>query len=1095
VSVTIERVGYLLLFDGIDVTFVTTEDIDDAYVTTIGEFVTAYPGLQIPRSLTSAIDLGTGLLADTSATFTIEDVDDTLAALFGSSQEDAGELLTELEPGDTALSTEWGKHVGVELIGPAGERRQCSCVPGWNVGMHHFSTSQSFAFGLGQTPVSDSPVVWPGRRCALYRLVQQADGSWPDLMVEANREAALCWFGTCLGQGTQEQRVWSIKCAGPESWTTGNLGVGLPKEPLPVEAMITIDEAKGEHRLFASLRIVELDDYDNITPHYWYVDPDTYEDDSLLSGALSYSDVAAALNTFLDNVANDTSNGTELAAAGASSLRFSTSAGLDGIQVRWNRDEDTHVDPGDSNRLVLELTVSASLKVWQVLGYEPAVQNRERDPVEHEDQFGDFKSGSAAQIPGFWTGHFYSANAKAMRALLDDFPADPPTVRSDYTNNQVERRWPPIYPGGCQVFEMDGAGQEFRLKTQDPLFLLGSKAFPPMADPDDPSSPFSISGDVGPVNAVGLMAFRGPYRREGDTDSFKAPDGYRFGVEKERIEGKTTQVARVCWNRLSDGSVALDTDGFPRFVVYEWVDPRLYGVDYERLTGSWASWRIAPADAQPTTARPLLAFERSREGGDSVAEVIARIVATTGTAGDWYTDDTLVTPQYGLGGTPVLEVGSNDLGLDGVGDEHLGRFTDAESAGLGLAVPASMIAASMADTQGSIESALFDFSADPVYRCKAVAGEAVSARKLIADLLAPTGLCLSLAGGKIGLFDPWTFRAAVDTGNVTSEDYAGKPGEPESAIPGQTLRKLSPIDRVSLSARVDVTTGSYARTTIYNSTDPGAQYRAQTITRTVNGSHLVHPSLKVTGADWPSTFVERWRRGFKFWASQHFEMTFTVAASRAGEFWPGSIVSITDELVVNPIGIYGVAQAPGFVTSRVLDCKAATAQVTCIVSADAMVLYCNAAVVVRYDDNEDGEGYRLFCKDDAFGFRNGASFDVEGFVEPARSDVGGNALIEGWAFDGVTWIRGIYGTIDSINTDTPGSTYIKLTGALTGATYLRDQDHVFVLRNAVDQTTAWVSAVYATINEYSHWRSTTRSCSSIPPLVTVGSITRSTRLT
>lgn len=1050
-SVTVERVEYLLLFDGVPTAFVTDESVDAAYVATLGEFTRVHAGLSYPRGLAAAIDVSTGMLTSTSATFTIDDVDDTLAALFASSFDDATELLTELLPGATAGATEYSKHIGTELVGPAGERHRCSCVPGWNIGQHHYSSAQSYAFGLGETPVSDTPLVWPGRRCALYRLVRTATGTWPDLTVEANQLAARVWFGTCLGQGTQSGRTWSIRCAGQESWAMGSLGVGLPKEPLLVEALTTLDAAKGECTMRATLQIVSLIvDTDILETYVLQEIESTY-----LVGATTYAAVAAALNLFLDDVEADASSGTALSAAGLSALRFSTTPGNDGIIVRWDRAQDTNWVGSPGPWYTLRLILQAHEKVWKIAGYDPAVQNSARDPVDNEDQYGQFER-AAEWYPGHWRGSFYAANAVAMLAKETGDTTE--TLADDFANGGFDRRWPPIYSGGAQVFDMDATGQEFRLRTLDPVFLLGSKAVPLMADPADPSQPFTISGDVGPVTTCGLMAIRGVYRREGDEDTAKAPDGYT--LEKERREGKTTQVALVCWRRLSDGSLALDVDGFPVCVVYAWLEPRLYGVDYPRITGTWASWRVAPADAQPTTARPLLAFERGREG-DCVPEIYARLLASTGTAGEWYTDSGLGTLAYGLGGTPVLDVGANDLAIDGVGDELLGRFTDAEFAGLGLAVPASMIAATMADDTSSIESALFDFSVDPAYRCKAVAAEETSARKLVTDLLAPTGLCMSLAGGKFGLFDPWTFRPAATTGNVTSEMYAGTPGEPESVIPEQALRKLSPIDRVEISARVDVTSGGHARQVVYTATDPGAQYRAQTMPRPLSGAHLVHPALTVKGADWPSSLPARWSRGFRWWGQQHFEAKFTVAATRAGEFWPGSIVSITDEWIVHPLGVYGVAQAPGFVTSRTLDCAAETCEVTCIVSADAMLLYAPAAVVVRYDDNEDGEGYRLFCRDDALGCRNGANFDVDGFVEPSWSTLGGDALIEVFAFDHVAWSRGIYGEVASIDTSTPGSTCIVLTGALTGATWLRDQDHVVVLRNAADQTAAWVAQVYA----------------------------------
>jgi hypothetical protein len=1064
-TVTQEIVEYLLLIDGMPKAFATAESVTAAYVATVGEFTSVCHGLEYPTNLPCSLDLVTGTLSDTSVTLKIEDVDGTLAALFGSSFEDATELLEELLPGDTAQASEFDKHVGTELKGPAGEPRRCSCVPGFNVGMHHFASAQSYTFGLGETPVSDSPLMQPGRRDALYRLVQQADGTWPDLTIEANRAAALCWFGSLLGQGTQDRRNWSIKCSGPESWSMGTLGVGMPKEPIRIETETTLDFQLDEQVLYARLSIynpeTEVYAADFLGPpdlanDYAYSDVLT-----LPSGTpLTYDDLVAALQSFLADVAAYSYMGAgSFDSFGFSDLRYSVSVDDDGIQVIWDRItyEDSFALGGGP--WVVVLRVGACRKVWLGLGYDPGSQQNTLDPLSAPEQFGDFTPGSP--VLDRHHGRFWSANGDGMNAIVNgDFTL---CDDDDLRNGGGWRRWPPIYPQGSQTLDMGVVGQEVRLLTLDPLYLPGSKAFPLMADPADPTAPFTISSSIGDVTHAGLMAFRGPYRRNGDEDTFKTPDGYAFGVPRERSEGKTTQIARVCWRQSSDGTVALDdgTPGYPRIVIQEWLPPRLYGCDYDSIDGLWASWRNAPEGAQPMTVRPLLAFEHGREG-DSLPVVIARLLANTGTAGEWYTDDTLTVPAYGLGGTPVLDVGVNDLGLAGIGDELLGRFTDAESAGLGLAVPSSMIAASMVD-DSSLDGAMLDLAADDLYRCKAVIAEPTSARKLFAELLAPTGLCMSLAGGKFGLFDMWTFRPAGSTGFVTSEDYAGEPGSPEALIPTQTLRKLSPIDRVELTARVDVTTGSYARKQTINSTDPGSQYRSQSIPRPINGPHLVHPALVVRGGNWPQSFTPRWDRGFRFWASQHYEAKFPVPAARAGEFWPGAIVSFTDAWVVNPAGVYGVAQAPGFVTSRVLNCKTEIAEVTCMVSAEAMVLYSTAAVLDRYDDNEDGQGYRLFVKDDAFEFRNGTSFDADGFVEPGWSNLGGNALIEGWAFDGVEWTEGIYGEVDSIDTNSPGFTFIKLTGPLTGATLRRDHWHVFVLRNRAEQTAAWVDRVYAAL--------------------------------
>lgn len=1048
-SVTNEDVAALLLIDGIPIAFSNDERITAAYVAALGENHTSvHFGLELPRGLNDTLDLVTGLLADSSATFSISDVDGTLAALFASDRGDIDELLFELEPGDTALASEYDRNVGVELIGPAGQRRRCSCIPGWNIGDHHISSAQAFAYGVEPTSVSDSPRVWVGRRMALYRLVRSAAGVWP-----ADISTSLVWWGSMLGRAEPEDRVWPIKAAGRESWAMGTIGIGLPKEPLRARAVVQLDPDLGETMMRANLATVYLYDL-NIAAETTFVLQST--DSSSLIGASTYEDIAAIFDAWLASIAA-IGGGASFDSQGNSSLGFSTTSGDDGVWIRYDRTQDAGWLGGFWT--VARLTVTMHEKVWKALGYEPSVQNAERDPVDNFDQYGKFEQ-SPEWLPGRWQAQFYSASPIAMKAFEDN-TSFYDVISEEFFSYGYARRWPPIYPGGCQVLDMGAALQEVQLVTLDPLFLPSTKAAPLAADPDQPNAVYTIGDGVGAVTHQGVMIFRGPYRRARDEDNAKAPAGYSFGIEREREEGRTVQVARVCWREGADGSLAIDSTNFPRVVIYEWLEPRLYGVGFDRISGQWASWREAPDGAVETMATPLLAIESSR-GGDSTPLVIAQLLASTGTAGAWYTDDTLAVEQFGIGGSPDLDVGANDLALDDIGDERLGRWTDVHSARLGRRIPAQLIAGAP-DLQGSFALAIAELADLDLARCKATTTEPASMRKLLGELLSPLGWCMSLAGGRFGMFDPWTFRAPISTGTITSEAYAAKPGDPSSARPKQSLRKLSPIDRLEVQATRDPSANTFAKTFTIAATDSAAHVRPQTITRQILGTHLVHEQAKANGSGWKTDFHTRWNRGFTFWASAHYEVTFTVSAARAGEFEVGSIVSITDSWVVSPGGVYGVAQAPGFVTARSLDFAAASAKVTALISADTLLQYAPAVVVTRYDANDDAEGYRLFCEDDAFGSRQGDGYDVDGLVEPDWSTAGGAALLEGFAFDGVSWTRGIFGTVASIDTSTPGSTFVQLSGALTGATFYSDRWHVFVLREAATQSAAWVSAVHAPI--------------------------------
>ncbi len=1043
-----EEVAYLLLIDGIPLAMATSETVDKTYVQTLG-FEGVYHGLAFPQALDCGLDLRKGMLDGSTATFVIEDVDGSLPALFGASLESAEPLLVRVDAGtDPADSSLWGKYVGTETMGSAGERRRYSCVPGWHVGMGHISAGHAEVTGVAASAVRDVPIVWEGRRCCVYRLTRPVGSSqWPDLTDESVRVATRVWFGTLLGRGEQEGRVWRLDAAGPESWIMGSLGASITQIPYPIDVGVHFDTDAHEHVLVGWLDIMWLTDETTVKHTYALQTTNT----DLLAGADSYADVVAAVDSFLQILANDNSQGTALSAEGLSGLRCSALGGQEGIAVRWDR--AAHAG-GDliADGWCLRLQLLAHPKVWKILGYDPEVQ-RHLDPLD-EARFAEFRpSHFDVDYPDHWRLIAWSASPQGMQ-MRQEHPGAHWQSFDDWphtTNNKQWRQWWPIYRGGANVFDLNATLQPFWLTHFEPVFLVAaSKAAPLPADPDDPSSPATIAG-VGPVTHQGLVAFTGPYRDETDPEA----------------EVKTiTMIARVAWREHPDGSIATE-NARPKLLVYEWPEPKLYGLELEVPKPTlWAAWRLAPEDGQPHVMRPLLVTEHGT-GPDVASYVMARLWASTGAGGGWFTDDSYTTPAYGLSGTARQEPGPNDLGIPGIGD--LGRVTDANESTFALAVPAEMIAAG-ADEQGGLEAAIEQMADPDLFRVKVCVGKVVSALDVMRSILSPIGWSVCLAGGKFGLFDPFHFQAPLtDSGVVTSESFAGTPGEPDSVRPSQDLRKYGSIDRVILDARLNPITGEHARSEVLRSPDPGMLYRAQSIEHRVDGSHLIYPKLENTkGAYWLGGWQERWRVIGRWWNERHFECTLTLPASRHAEFWPGSVISVSSEWLVDPAGAaYGIVQAPGYVTSRRFDAVSCTIEVTCLVSAKTLRLYAPAAKATRYVTDEGGVGYQLICEDDYLGIRgNTGTFDVQGFVEPSWSQVGGDADIEIFAFDGVEWTGGIYGTVASVHAE-PGNCYIQLTGPLTGATWLRDQHHIVVLRDALEQTAAWPYVVYAPIGDKS----------------------------
>jgi hypothetical protein len=1031
------EVAYAWPIDGVPTIFVSHEGLDNTWAEAAG-FVTAHPGLVLPQSLPCGIDLRLGELDDSDAQIQVLDTDGTLADLFGSQLADADMLITTLEADVTAGASLFDLHVGLEAIGPAGERRQHSCVPGFNIGMRHLGQQHASQIGQGPTPVTTKPRLWPGRRCAVYR-VKKINGTW-----QALSAAERVWFGTLLGQGEQDAGTWTFKCAGPESWVSGNLGIGTWENPLPLIPLTTIEDADAP--IEVRLQLVQLDDVNTVF-HTWQ---ESWVDSATLAGAGNYADLTTAINSVLDDVQDDATSG-DAYREGDSQLRYATEAGHDGFVIQWHRDEEdaSAFDPAtDSEQYCVQLVITAHEKVWFMLGYDVRQQTAALDPVDQEDAFGLFEP---AEGEGRFTGYFYSANAKAMAAFVSEEQDFSALEEDDYTNGQVERRWPPLYAGGATLWT-GKAGQEFQIEADDPVYMTGSLNRPVMAATNDPSTAITISSGVGAANRQGLLVVEGPYRRRGDSDKMDPIAGYAFEVERERREGKTIQVVRACWREGDSGSIATDSEGRPRLVVYAWEDPKMYGFDYAKFEGTWGAWRDPPKDTRGLEGRPLTVFEYNSTLGDRIDLVLQRVLATTGTADTWYSDSGLTTPVFGNPAVVYFAEGDNDLGSD--------VPTDAEYAELGLGVPASMI-----QDPDDWATALLEVGPN-LKRCKAAFASVVSARHLVRTVLSPTGLCMSLAGGKFGIFDPWRMPSPSDAvAQIDSEWYAGDPGDPASAIPSQDFRIFAPIDLLDVKARIEPVHGKPLREFQRKATDQGSRYRPQTIKHAIAGDHLVHPDIggTETGANWLPDFNERWRRGFDFWGIQHFAVSLDLHAEDAIDLWPGDSLLLSDEWLADPGGEYGISIAPGWVISRTFDCENERVLLRAVVNAETEFhMYCPVAVCTRYDQNDLGNGHRLAVKDDCLGVRGGDSFDCELFDEPSWSTEGGNALIEAYQFDGVSWSGGIYGTVASV-TASAGACWINLTGALTGNTFYSDKHTIIVLRKYGEQSAAWVTRWFAAV--------------------------------
>jgi hypothetical protein len=1039
---------YAWVIDGVPSIFVDDEGLDDAWAVLQG-FETTYPGLVTPGPLPMAINLRALYPDHASAKLVVNDLDGSLAALFGVTPSVADDLVTTLEAAtDPAPASTWGKDVGTEKIGAAGERRRYSSIPGFNVGLRHLGTNEAFATDGDASPVSDVPVLWDGRRCAVYR-VTIVDGVWENLV-----DAQLVWWGVMRGQGTQKMKTWTFACHGPEALLGKNLGIGNfqdGRKCIPLTTLID-DGLSGPTVLRAKLVVRSLTNLLDTNHEYVEFSDPLATNSNYLDGAGSYDAIVTGINSFLDDQVNSTFNDVHPFNKNGNDITYEVGSGNDGISIKWYRG-DSKPDSGDpftdgalNIRYTAMLYLIAHEKVWRALGYDVRVQNSDRNPVENEDQYGQFTITSDS---GYWQGVFFAASPRAMVAYETGEVEG--ITEDDYSSGGDARRWPPLYPGGAVAFEGE-PGQEFQLVDLDELRMSGSKSRPVMADPDDETSARTITG-VGLANRQGLMVFEGPYRRRGDQDQVDPVAGYAFAQSREQELGRTTQVARVCWR---GDLVERDAEDLPRFVIYEWLDPRLFGFDFEPLDGgTWAAFRDPPPDAESIVARPLIALEYSDEG-DRAATVLRRLMLTTGTAGEWYTDPGLVTPLFGLGGQAgFLDAGDNDDGAEPFAG-------DSEAAALGLGIPASMVAAP------SVFEAAFEAAQD-LGRCKVVSTTALPSTELIRRLFEPAGVAMAYPGGVYAPIDAWTMPTPDEAVRlITPEDYALKPGRaPKDVIPAQRMRQYAPMDSVRVQGTREPIGGDYHRTIERTTSDLGAAYRqGGEVAQTARGDYLITNTHPVLGSSWVSAIASRWPDGFRFWAAGHTLCSFTLLSSVGLDIWPGDGVLVSDPWLLDTLGMYGVTAAAGRVVSRVPNPSKETVKLEVLVGADTDYrLWAPAADVYRYDEQELGPDFRLLCRDDYLGDRGGDSFDVDGFAEPSWSVAGGLATIEVFQFDGETWTGGIFGEVASV-AGLVGASKITLTGALTGATWFSDRASRVVLREYSAQAVgSWVLDVYGPIGD------------------------------
>lgn len=1006
------QVALLLLIDGVEDAFTDSADLV-GYST--GESHTVRLGLQRDGlTYRLGLNLATGQLLDSPASITIVDFDGSLNRLFGSIDESERQLGdvplgtgVEITPGEdlTARTGLYGLNVGLERIGPAGERHQYAVPPGFSVGHHHVITT-----GVSDTegaPVSNYPIVWRGRRCALYMVLRdhivypdRSTGlsSWRPLS-----EARRLWWGTLQDAGTVSGREWTLDLDGPESLLRKPLASTFGSRPV---------RAVGEMSLSSA---AEADE----TGMYMHLEVEA-------DGTYGVSSWATAITGTLPSEIRDDVIA-EIAAVSAATGLLGVWEDQDGYRVSMTPQGDVHISVSDTTDSVGALVLCLHRKVWAAIGYDvdeqPKFERSDEEPLyvgfhSAGDGDGDFAT------PG--PGYYYAIFATGGHDI-EIYPKGP-------DNGGITRVYRPLYPQGAQVLSAalnDGTGQVVRLSdgalgadtSQSTVAHPGQLAVPVAPSPTDPSAPIEIDGT--PCNRSGYWLFVGKRRYAGQEEEFDE----RWVGEASWVAGTVQQAGLVSGDKI---------------IVTRWLDARLFGFGLDGKgglgKGDWAARAAAEGEEEGQVYAVPIVMLGYRHGTDRAHVVLQRLLYTTGTSTGW----------TGYGDAATLDPGDNEPA-----GAHQ-QYRDAEIADLGLAIPSDWIA-SPTDYQAEASKV----EAGAILDVKVAFSSGYQAEDVCRSLMQPVGWSWHLRDGQYGIWcpaDPITLADA--TVSLDRSTRSARYKDSGRSRLQQDLRVWAPVDLWKFEASWKPHDNAPARRFDRVGPDPQYRYRPGEVTRNV----MAHA---MRGLD--NGLAERLSHLSRWWARRHFAVRkYPVMATRPGlDIWPGTIVRLTDPELVDPNGgtAYGVTNRLAIVTSmtRTFGVDSHELVVDLLVLADRTTTPRYHAVIAR------GVGYdsvtsQLYVADNWAALDSDTWSDAAAFAEPSYVGIvpfGGNAEIVCWQWDGNTWSAGMAADVVSVTT-TAGGAYLTL--ANESGTYYRDMDTWVVLRPAGDTANAaWVAALFSPI--------------------------------
>lgn len=1052
---------YLLVVEGLPYAF--ANEGPHIWSTTYVTDRTILPGLVVPKKLVVGTDPREGPLERNRTDFQLVDFDrSTLVSMLRSEWDlpgDDGDVLFDCirateDPGPASVATNQGNtsvnprgmHVGIEYIASDGTRRSRWIAPSDTAGPIDHKVYGDTQYGLPPVYATDEAYTFRGRKVALYRIVQDNDGTWPSWS-DQYAGGSMIWFGTVNDAGDVDatESTFQFQCAGPDSWYRRTLNRDAPRVLGQLKANITItdgsDDTLKENAVGIAFSIWQggelFDSFEHSEAAF-----DAADD--LTAGELDVetlaSEIDAIIQKYIDAGADNYHNGNQKRVA---------SMAPDGSFIVIGINEQTDYVYGS-----LELCMHH--KVWARLGWDPVAQRELRT----DDQGGAAKFGfngddrgvlavTEAGIRLHYAGEYHYPPAPGYIRVQFITVSRSASSGDDWDNNEAPRQYSRFFEQPVAYLDRDG--QAFAsLVEGDNVWLEGQNVG---------AGPFDLAGvnevDSTAVDRMRLFALVGKIVRQGDG----SVEDYAQIVRAEWVLDNDTFDREL---------IGADGDGNRGFAAGKWVEPYLFGLPHRPVTeeGAWVVLENA-VSILPLACWGGYIVNNSVPGHRH--NVLTSLLLSSGTAG--------VMPA----GFVPASVGDNaPSGMDDVPDQVYGN--DREIADLGMNIPAQWV-----DWQGILEEAkkLPGGVESPLNRWMMAVNGPIDGEELIRGLLQGAGWAMSWkksSSSKVHQFGVFTMFEHLAPGDaeivIEEEDYAGDPYHPESWKQAQSLRWWAPVDEFVFRYGWNPLEGSTTGERRLPSFDRSKASRHSRVTFEVQDPGLYDEEVVKAagkqakpGLTWTEAALERFQRQFADWIEErNFSIELEVQADKAFYAGPGSIVRYTDtSRPANPFGSYGLTNHMGRVIQVEHDTDDRSARLTVVFQARSTSTFRVWAPIARVFGVDDLDTPTTLYLDgpwdgDWMGNDEPNWSDAKGFVKSAWMSGSGNAVIDVYQSEdfGETWPASYVCTATVTGADTDNHT---LTVSSWSGTYYRSMLKFAVLRPHASQSATWPQNHYSVVTD------------------------------